>query len=187
MTAKKKLWLALAVLCAAACLLISYSVISFRNSPHLESAHAVDETTGSPKTQPLPNPPVIAIPDTTIILKRELQFKDEDGNTALVLPVGETLVTESTQGLEYIVAREGRSFRVHCDDAFEPHGRFSNGRVEHLALQMAQEIRAEGKVPTNERIVTRATQALEDRKLDGDPADVQKQVDSLQRVLLLHP
>ena len=187
MSAKKSLWLALAVFCAAACLLISYRAISFRKSQLPENARSADEGAVSPKAPPLADPQAIAIPEATIILKRELRFKDSDGNTALVLPAGETLVSESTQGLEYIVVREGRTFRVHCDDACEPHGRFSDGRAEHLALQMAQEIRAEGKVPTNERIVTRATRALEDRKLKGDPNELHTQVDSLQRVLLLHP
>jgi len=121
-----------------------------------------------------------------ITLKRELQFKDAEGNIALVVPAGEQLVSDSTQGLEYIVVREGRTIRIHCDDAYESHGHFTEGRVEHLAVQMAQEIRAEGRVPTNERVVARAIQAVEEHRIEGSPSDLQTELESLQNVLLLH-
>jgi len=158
------------------------------------SASGGNVASGSPAPSAAPNPsakadlpPAIAIPEVLITLRRELQFKDGAGNTAFTLPAGEKLISESTQGLEYIVLRNGLAIRIHCDDASEGHARFSDGRVEHLAAQMAQEIRTQGKVPTNERIVARAAQALEDHRLEGDPAELATEVENLQKALLLHP
>jgi hypothetical protein len=129
----------------------------------------------------------IEIPETTITLKHALQWKESEGNPALVLEAGAQLVTSSTQGLDYIVKRDGRTFRVRCDDAFESHGRFTDGRVAQLAAEMAAEIRATGKVPTNERIASRAQEALEQQRLNPSLTDPASLVDSLQRGLLVVP
>ena len=137
--------------------------------------------------EPMGEPRLIPIPETTITLRHALQWKDSDGNPGLVLEAGAQLITESTQGLDYVVSRDGRTFRIHCDDAYESHGRFTNGQMEQLALQLAAEIRAEGKAPTNERIASRAQDALEQRRLDPSFTDPAALVDSLQRALLFHP
>jgi hypothetical protein len=129
----------------------------------------------------------IAIPETLITLKHALQWKENVGNPALVLEAGTQLVTSSTQGLDYIVTQDGRTFRIHCDDAFESHGRFTDGRVAQLAAEMAAEIRAMGKVPTNERIASRAQEALEQQRLNPSLTDPASLVDSLQRGLLVVP
>jgi len=139
----------------------------------------------SPEPQGEPQP--VPIPETMITLKHAVQWKDGAGNPGLVLEAGAQLVTESTQGLDYIVSRDGRSFRIRCDDAYESHGRFTNGQVEQLALQMAGEIREGNKVPTNERIVTRAYEALEQQRLNASFTDPASVVDNLQRALLLTP
>jgi hypothetical protein len=182
----KPIWTAIALTVGAACVFIANKGATHRTSDSNESA-ALNQEAATPVESAKPGgAPVIAIPETTITLKRELRFKDNEGSIALSLPAGTQLVTESTQGLEFIVVRDRHTIRVHCDDAFESHGRFTDGRVEHLALQMAQELRAEGRAPTNERIVSRAIQAAEDRRLEGSPSDVESQLDSLQKVLLLH-
>jgi hypothetical protein len=137
--------------------------------------------------EPQGGPQALPIPETMITLRHALQWKNADGAPEVVLEAGAQLVSESTQGLDYIVSHKGRSFRVRCDDAYESHGRFTDGRVEQLALQMAAEIRAAGKVPTNERIVSRAQEALEQRRLNASDADPASLVDSLQRVLLFNP
>jgi len=142
---------------------------------------------GFANPEPQGEPQPIPIPETVITLKHALQWKDSAGNPGLVLEAGAQLVTESTQGLDYIVSRDGRTFRIRCDDAYESHGRFTNGQVEQLAVQMAAEIRATNKAPTNERIVSRAYEALEQRRLNASFTDPASLVDSLQRVLLLHP
>jgi hypothetical protein len=129
----------------------------------------------------------VEIPETTITLKHTLQWKEAGENPALVLEAGTQLITSSTQGLDYIVTRDGRTFRIRCDDAFESHGRFTDGRVAQLAAEMAAEIRAMGKVPTNERIASRAQEALEQQRLDPSFTDPASLVDSLQRGLLVVP
>jgi hypothetical protein len=139
----------------------------------------------APEPQGEPQP--VPIPETLITLKHALQWKDADGAPGVVLEAGAQLVSESTQGLDYVVSHHGRTFRIRCDDAYESHGRFTDGRVEQLALQMAAEIRATGKVPTNERIVSRALEALEQRRLNASDADPASLVDTLQRVLLFNP
>jgi hypothetical protein len=157
-------------------------VLTHRITPRDKEAPAeiaISEPQGEP--QPIP------IPETMITLKHALQWKESAGNPGVALEAGTQLVTESTQGLDYIVSRDGHNFRIRCDNAYESHGRFTDGRVEQLALQMAAEIRAEGKVPTNERIVSRAQEALEQRRFNASFADPASVVDSLQRILLLPP
>jgi hypothetical protein len=145
-----------------------------------------EASAGNPHPEPQGEPLPVPMPETMITLKRAVQWKDVAGNPGLMMEAGTQLATEATQGLDYIVTRDGQSLRIRCDDAYESHGRFTDGRAEKLALQIAAEIRAEGKVPTNERIVSRAQDELEQRRLNAsfdDPASV---VDTLQRVLL-HP
>ena len=177
---KKLIGAVLAIALVAVCLLLAFLIrpfVSREKETPLESANPQFQG----EAQPIP------IPETEITLKHALQWKDSAGNPGMVLEAGTQLVTESTQGLDYIVSREGRTFRIRCDDAYENHGRFTNGQVERLALQMAAEIRAGNKAPTNERIVARAQEALEQGRLNASFTDPASLVDSLQRVLLLHP